>query len=141
MNTLAVVASENRKLEGSRRCSLSSRQRIDLRGWLTELRNSEGSVESRNQFSAERRRCHTEETKLKFMCCKIVKRLTVVPPGEYSNKPSVKSRTHKLFVALPPNTQQYYERDLFFYEYYDNYLGDIQFSIYAMNQPFLHDFR
>jgi hypothetical protein len=88
-NTLAVVASENRKFEGSVWCSLSGRQRINLRGWLTELRNSEGSVESRNQFSGERRRCHTEETKLKLMCCKIVKRLTVVPPGEYSNKPEL----------------------------------------------------
>jgi hypothetical protein len=41
------------------------------------------------------------------MCCKIVKRLTVDPHGEYSNKPSVKSRTHKLFVALPGNKRYY----------------------------------
>jgi hypothetical protein len=36
-NTLAVVASENRKLKGSTGYSLFSRQRIDLREWLTEL--------------------------------------------------------------------------------------------------------
>jgi hypothetical protein len=41
------------------------------------------------------------------MCCKIVKRLIVVPPDEYFNKPTVRSRTHKLFVALPGNTRQY----------------------------------
>jgi hypothetical protein len=54
-----------------------------------------------------RRKRHTEESKLKFMCCKILKRLTVILPGEYSNKPSVKFRTHKLFVALPGNTRKY----------------------------------
>jgi hypothetical protein len=70
--------------------------------------NSEASVESRNQFSGEGRRRHTEESKLKFMYCKIVKQVTVSLPGEYSNKPSVKFRTHNLFVALPPNTRQYY---------------------------------
>jgi hypothetical protein len=36
MNTLAVVASENRKLKGSTGCSLSSRQRINLRECPTE---------------------------------------------------------------------------------------------------------
>jgi hypothetical protein len=55
--------------------------------------NSEESVESRSQFSAERRRRQTEESKVKFMHCKIVKRLTVILPGVYSKKPSVKFRT------------------------------------------------
>jgi hypothetical protein len=46
--------------------------------------------------------------KVKFMCCNIVKRLTVILPGEYPNKiSSVRFRTHKLFVALPGNTRQY----------------------------------
>jgi hypothetical protein len=40
-NTLAEISSQNRKLKGARRCSLSSRQRINLRGWLTKLKNSE----------------------------------------------------------------------------------------------------
>jgi hypothetical protein len=44
---------------------------------------------------------------VKFMCCKIVKRLTVILSGKYSNKSSVKFRTHKLFVTLPGNTRQY----------------------------------
>jgi hypothetical protein len=44
------------------------------------------------------------------MCCKIVKRLTVIRPGEYSNKPSVKFRAHKLFVALPGNMRQFIYR-------------------------------
>jgi hypothetical protein len=43
--------------------------------------------------------------KVKFMCCKIVKRVTVILPGEYSNKPSVK---FKLFVAWPGNTRLYF---------------------------------
>jgi hypothetical protein len=81
MNTLAVVASENGKLKGSR-CSLSSLQRINLREWPAELTVSEESVESRNQFSGEQRSRQTEESKVKFMCCKIVKRLTVILPGE-----------------------------------------------------------
>jgi hypothetical protein len=69
------------------------------------------SVESTNLFSGEWRRRRPEESKLKFMCCKIVKRLTVSLPGEYSNKPSVKFRTHKLFVVLPGNMQQYGKYD------------------------------
>jgi hypothetical protein len=53
--------------------------------------------------------------KLKFTCCKIVKRLTVILPGEYPNKiSSVKSRAHKLFVALPGNTRQYVHVDIQF---------------------------
>jgi hypothetical protein len=40
---LAGVASENNKLKGSTGCSLFSRQRINLRGWLTEPTDSEGS--------------------------------------------------------------------------------------------------
>jgi hypothetical protein len=82
MNTLAVVASENGKLKGSRRCSLSSLQSINLREWPAELTVSKESVDSRTQFSGERRRHQTEESKVKFMCCKIVKRLTVILPGE-----------------------------------------------------------
>jgi hypothetical protein len=62
------------------------------------------SVENRNPFSGELRIPWTEESKVEYMFCKIVKQLTVVPPGEYSNKPSVKARTHKLFVALPGYT-------------------------------------
>jgi hypothetical protein len=56
--------------------------------WLSVIRNRADkireSVESRNQFSGERRRRLTEESKVKFMCCKIVKRLTIILPGEYS---------------------------------------------------------
>jgi hypothetical protein len=48
-----------------------------------------------------------ESQKVKLMFCKIVKRLTVILSGEYSNKPSVKLRIHKLFVAFPSNTLQY----------------------------------
>jgi hypothetical protein len=59
---LAADASENRELKGSRRCSLSSRQTINLREWLTELRKSEASVECRNPFSGEQRRRRTEES-------------------------------------------------------------------------------
>jgi hypothetical protein len=85
----------------SRDASENSRQ------WRVETVDSEASVESRNQFSGDRRRRRTEELKVKFICCKIVKRLTVILPGEYSNKSSVKFRTHKLFAALPGNTRQY----------------------------------
>jgi hypothetical protein len=64
-STLAVVASENRKLKGSTGCSLSSRQRIILREWLTELTDSEGpDNELKKQFRAEkseRRRLQMEE--------------------------------------------------------------------------------
>jgi hypothetical protein len=49
------------------------------------------------------------------MCYTSVKRLTVVPPGEYSNKPSVKSRTHKLSVALPGDTRQYFRHTIYPY--------------------------
>jgi hypothetical protein len=38
-----------------------------------------------------------------------VKRLTVILPGEYPNKIPVKSRAHKLFVALPGDTRQFYD--------------------------------
>jgi hypothetical protein len=75
--------------------------------WRVKSVDREASVESINQFSGDRRRRRTEESTVKFMCCKIVDRLTVILPGEYSNKPSVKFRTHKLFVALPDNTQQH----------------------------------
>jgi hypothetical protein len=51
-NTVAVVASEDRKLMGSRRYSLSSRQRINLREWLTELTDSEVSNQSRVEISS-----------------------------------------------------------------------------------------
>jgi hypothetical protein len=95
--------------------SLSGRQRINLRGWLTELTDSEGSNQStvKHQSRVEISSVESEEDagqksqKVKFMCCKIVKRLAVILPGDYSNKPSVKSRTHKLFVALPGNTRKY----------------------------------
>jgi hypothetical protein len=106
---LTADTSEN-KLKGSRRCSLCSRQKIDLRSWLTELTDSGGSNQSRVEISSVE---SEEDARWKFMCCKIVKRLFVVPPGEYSNKPSVKSRTHKLFVALPGNMRQYYLQDIF----------------------------
>jgi hypothetical protein len=72
--------------------------------------NSEGS----NQFNVDRRSRRTEDSTVKFMCCKIVKRLTVIVPSEYSNKPSVKYRTRKLFVALPGNTRQYFENSYMF---------------------------
>jgi hypothetical protein len=107
-NTLAVVVSENRKLKSSRRCSLPSQQRINLREWLTELTNSEGSNQSRVEItSADSNEDTGHQSTVKFVCCKIVKRLTVNLPGEYSDKPNVKFRTHKLFVTLPGNTRQY----------------------------------
>jgi hypothetical protein len=68
----------------------------------------------KGQSTVEIRSVESEEDagqksqKVKFMCCKIVKRLTVILPGEYSNELSVRFRTHKLFVALPGNTRQHY---------------------------------
>jgi hypothetical protein len=96
------ASSRCRKLKSCTECSLSGRQRINLRGWLTEVKIS--SVESEEDAGQK-------SQIVKFMCCKIVKQLIVVPPGEDSNKASVKSRTHKLFVALPGNTRQYVGRE------------------------------
>jgi hypothetical protein len=43
-------------------------------------------VESRDQFRAKKKPDGRgpEQSKVKFICCKIVKRLTVILPGEYS---------------------------------------------------------
>jgi hypothetical protein len=55
-------ASENRKLKVSR-CSLSNRQRVKLRGWLTELKTVKGqsrieisSVESEEDAPQQRQK-------------------------------------------------------------------------------------
>jgi hypothetical protein len=87
---LAAVASENRKLKGST-SSLSSRQRINLREWLTELEKSKewrvisvdrkGQNQStvKHQSRVEISSVDSEEAagqksqKVKLMCCKIVK--------------------------------------------------------------------
>jgi hypothetical protein len=59
-----------------------------------------------------------EKKNLKFTCCKIVKQLSVILPGEYSNKRSVNSRTHKLFVALPGNRHNIMHFDLITRQYF-----------------------
>jgi predicted Zn-dependent protease len=68
--------------------------KVNLRRWLTELTNSEGSNQStvKHRSRIEINSVESEEYAgqksqvVKFICCKIVKRLTVVPPGEHSNK-------------------------------------------------------
>jgi hypothetical protein len=108
-NTLAVVASENRKLKGSTGCSLFSQQRTlkrtDIDGLTTEKQEEkyevQGTVQNSSNQSyedARQKRSRTEDkylVKVLYICEVNICGYT----SECSNKIEIKSRTHELFTV------------------------------------------
>jgi hypothetical protein len=114
-NTLVAVVSGNRKLKGPTRCSLLSRQRILLRGWLTELTG----IYRQTADDTRSRTVITESFGVLSLCgvthCYSYSKIESViincsSAWRITNKSSVKSRTHKL-SHYQANTQQYFLYD------------------------------
>jgi hypothetical protein len=105
-DTLSAVVSENKKLKGPTRCSLFGLQRTLLRGLLTEIWD-------RYSQTVDDFRVEVQETEQQPSECYHYSDLSSVivtvrfesviincnPAWLISSKSSVKSRTHKLFVA------------------------------------------
>jgi hypothetical protein len=111
------------KLSPSRRCSLLSRQKILLRGWLTKIWDS-SKRQSRSYSSAEtvRRQWQfrgtvqtvTATATVKnqkrshwFICYKSAQWIILAQPSERSNKMKYETGIHKLLLCCLVNTWQY----------------------------------
>jgi hypothetical protein len=122
MKTVILVATTNRfarQLNLLTRCFLLSSRRTLLRGWLTELIDrcrcidSKKEVRGPEQYKSEICNLCSVVTETfgvlslfrDTQCCSYSKIKSVIincnASRQISNKSSVKSRTHKLFVVLP----------------------------------------